>query len=565
MIYRKYKSSFILTTLLAFGLTVTQTSFASDYTGPAAVKRTQSAAVVVPTYIDSNSHNYNRDIYDMMKKMNFDGTVFIVNKLSTWSCVEIVGKTTQKDDPTILDAFSETLQTLEEIAGVTQKPGRSLINSRVAIDGTVVIQNFKPHRNNFLHVNTPRKAFLNIQEASSDLFILTINSVQYPVFPRPVARFNFMPQMFEPIRDLPEWVQEDPSKIIALCPQYPKKDHMTSAEFKREFDRHLITMAYIIAPQEGIQDVTDIYMKRAMLYEQFNFNTRLFDQAPNLKKVLPRIPFITHKFWLTNPDKPVELPSNYLKWAEHCAKVMPAEEGWVHNLWVQNKALLPETVLLLDGSNIVIKEIYKDAACTELNTDLLPKFKVRDLFESALAQKKFGMASDICRLVVLKKYGGIYNDTDYILAQSPYLLMHWYDSFFGVEPMSTFLCNAFMAARPNHPIIKESLRLIKRNLDNIDAPDYIATINPTNGWLTVAATGPVVTTLAFHFSAGQDDNRDVAFPPSVLYPGEIDGLYPQKDVKQFGQALPEESLGNHEWETSWAEDSKAGKKTGSKG
>lgn len=567
MITHKHSRNLFLAALLAVPLFVAPGSCSSEEEADVVASKKLTHSPRKVHFFDTNKHSYNRDLHDLMAKMHFSGKVFIVNNLKQWTAIEIdCDHPEAHKRPSILHILTHPLESLEELLGVDTKHDKNPQQANISVGGTMVIQDYVPYPGTMIRVTKPGKAFLNVVEARPDLFRLSIDPAQLPVYPRPVAAFDFTPRFFEPLTELPAWVMQDPSKIGCLHPQYCHHGQgHTATTFEKEFDSHLVTMAYVIAPQEGIAEVCDIYKKRATLSNLFTYNPLIYVPVELPRNRQPRIPLISHKFWLTNPAKPVEFPQQYLLWAQKSMDVMPLKDGWKHYLWVQNKALLPKTVKKLASERFVIMEIYKDAACTELNTDALPKFGIRKLFEDALSKNKFGMASDICRLAALKVHGGFYYDTDYIVAQNPYLMMYWYDSFFGIEPMSTFLCNAFMAARPNHPIIKKALKLIARNFDPAEAPDYILDTPLDDGYLTVAATGPVVTTLAFHFAAGENDNRDIAFPPSVLYPPKIEGVYPQKDVKHEGDPLPQESLGHHEWETSWAATSKAGKEFGSKG
>ncbi len=513
-------------------------------------------------------HSFETDIDDLMEKTHFQGTVFIVNNTKKKACIELVHDATvdgRKKRPWFVEViggfFDDIFSRSKNQKGPASSrsgmnPGMAWIPSKEM----TVIKDYSPNGNK-IKLITNKKCFLNLTSIAHDVTVLSIDDVQMLVYPRPAQTFNFVPTLFEPIAELPDWVRNNADKIIKLCPQYPPNDDMSSIDFRKEFDNHIITIAYLIGPQEGIKDVRELYEKRAELYNLYNFN--IFPrQLPALGA--PRIPLITHTIWLTNPAKPVEFPEeSYMKWALQSAELMPACEGWKHYLWVQNKKLLPKTAKKLKHTGLEIKEIYEDCCFDELKD--LPKFGTRKIFEKALSECRFGMASDIFRLEVLKRMGGIYKDTDYIFAQNPYLFMHMYDSFYGIEPMSTFLCNALMAAKPKHPITKAAIKLIKRNFDPREAPDYVLDIPEDDGYLTIASTGPIVTMLAFHTAAGLDGNHDIAFPPEVLYPAKIPGMYPQKEIVTEDDALTEHSVGRHLWQGAWVKKAPKDDRFGSNG
>jgi hypothetical protein len=72
--------------------------------------------------------------------------------------------------------------------------------------------------------------------------------------------------------------------------------------------------------------------------------------------------------------------------------------------------------------------------------------------------QKLGYSSKDCQ-----KIERIYKDTDYIVEQSCTVLNKVYDFYVGVEPMSAFIGNALIAAKPHHPILQYTLQMILRN------------------------------------------------------------------------------------------------------
>ncbi len=73
----------------------------------------------------------------------------------------------------------------------------------------------------------------------------------------------------------------------------------------------------------------------------------------------------------------------------------------------------------------------------------------------AYKERKFAFVSDVCRLYALKKYGGIYMDTDVeVIKNLDKFLVH--DFFCGFES-DKLVCTALIGAVKEHPLISELL------------------------------------------------------------------------------------------------------------
>ena len=95
---------------------------------------------------------------------------------------------------------------------------------------------------------------------------------------------------------------------------------------------------------------------------------------------------------------------------------------------------------------------------------LLPEYELRrwdetsfdvdssDFVREAYRAGKFAFVSDYVRLCALKEYGGIYLDTDIEVIRSFDPLLRGRGAVFGFESGKKVM-TAFMAARPEHPII----------------------------------------------------------------------------------------------------------------
>jgi glycosyl transferase-like sugar-binding protein len=308
-------------------------------------------------------------------------------------------------------------------------------------------------------------------------------------------------------------------------------------QFIQQFNGHLDYIDNIFAKEE-LTSLDEMNAKKQTLYDQNNFN-QIFKNDPNvLDHEEVKIPLITHKIWLTREDKPQDMPKYYIEWCKNSVKHMPVNTGWKHVIWVEDIAKHPAMVEAVKGTDIQVIDL------SYLKSPMLCK----DEFYKALRANKFGMASDILRYEILLQFGGVYLDTDYEVFHNLKDLNKMYDLYVAQEPMSSFLCNAFIAAKPNHPMIETCLHLIKRNEDHNQMPNYVRD-NTDAGFKTIVITGPAMFSLAFHLNAGIDDNTDIAFPPCYIYP--FHGDYPNnKIVKPYGP-IPNEAFGAHYWETAW--------------
>lgn len=123
----------------------------------------------------------------------------------------------------------------------------------------------------------------------------------------------------------------------------------------------------------------------------------------------------------------------------------------------------------------------------------------------------WGKASDILRISILNHFGGVYSDLNYVFNRDVTEEVHKYNFFTSTELSGDdYFDNYFFASSPNHPILKEALRLIENNLT---APaDYIAKAWSEEVSTTLSTADPIY--LAYYSQANQNGNKDVVYPPS---------------------------------------------------
>lgn len=341
------------------------------------------------------------------------------------------------------------------------------------------------------------------------------------------------------------FLKYDPSKAIPplLIPYGPQYlvDPPTNLEdkFIDQYDGHLRYFFNVQFVGEKIKP-DEYFFKLNNAYKLYSLDA-LKNKLSNISRDdNPKIPLRSHTIWLTSPDNPIEFPDEYIYWLKESINACPTSQGFKHWFWVSDKKKLPKTMNKFKEMDVEVHEVSE-----------LGHFTLKPHFEKELSNKRFGRSSDIFRIVVLKKFGGIYKDTDYRFHQSFAPLLHLYNFFSCREPMSSFIGNAVIAASPDHPVINEYLALLERNYGGISAPPYIQRIPEHDGFKTILMTGPGVLTTAVANALGKGGGVDIIFPHEILFPTPVDA-YPQLKVIKPDMAVPPSAMGVHYWETSWA-------------
>lgn len=213
----------------------------------------------------------------------------------------------------------------------------------------------------------------------------------------------------------------------------------------------------------------------------------------------PLIPKIIHQIWLGG-----ELPQRF---KHFCATWKEVHPDWEYKLWTDDD---------IEEFGLECIDVYK-------------------------ASKNYGMKSDILRCEVLKRYGGVYVDTDFGAIQrlDPFI---YANDFFAGMPDQKSICNAIIASAPNHPVINAML-------------DSIKTLkNP--GKDIFSETGPILLTKkVMKYLKETPKHRMCIYPCSFFFP------LPSRMHKDFwnGKVTPgqlnglikPESYAIHYWATSW--------------
>ncbi len=309
--------------------------------------------------------------------------------------------------------------------------------------------------------------------------------------------------------------------------------------FIKQYNSHLNYLFKVQFVQEKM-DKDGYFSKLNEIYER-NFFKKMDSSFYSEQAIsILKIPAIIHTIWFTSDEDPKEFPKRYLYWLEKSIEACPASHGFEHWFWVHDKSKVPATMEALSKMNVIVRE-----------TGELGNFPLRNLYNNEMKNCRFGRLSDIFRMVILNEFGGFYKDTDYRIHQSLLPLLQSYDFIAAREPMSSFVCNAFMGACPGHPVIQRIIKLIARNYDEELSPQYIKNINDVDGFKTILLTGPAVVVTGIAQAIDQPGYTDIVLPHPYFYPTPVDA-YPQKWPSKPNQMVPEMAYGVHYWETSWA-------------
>lgn len=382
--------------------------------------------------------------------------------------------------------------------------------------------------------------FINLEKESGK-YILCLSTKEIPYIP------SFIPVMeFKPV-----FLDSQPTNELSLAPFYPLYGVVESPinlkdSFKKQYNGHLKYLINCIFRNEDINPGT--YFETLNTLYKKNYLSSFFTGPYSIRQK-PKIPGFIHTIWLTHEENPIEFPDEFIKFTFDSLEACPSDQGFKHILWIYSKDKLPKTTARFAQTDIEVREISS-----------LGDFDLKIQFFEDFKNKKFGKASDILRIIVLEKLGGVYRDVDYRIHQSLRPLLDNYNFVAAREPMSSFICNAFIAASPHHPVITEYLSLMKRNYDPLRVKKYISNIPSIDCFGTILITGPGAFTVAVAKAIDSDKkNTNIIFSHGTLYPTPVNA-YPQIVVVKPDEPVPPEAFGVHYWKSTWTSESKYGSK-----
>lgn len=213
--------------------------------------------------------------------------------------------------------------------------------------------------------------------------------------------------------------------------------------------------------------------------------------------VEPRIPKIIHQIWLGSP-----FPEKYKAWRDSWLKNHP---DWQYILWTDRD---------VEKLNLINKEMYDKAS-------------------------NYGEKSDIARVEILYRLGGLYIDTDFECLKPFDALHHCCNFYAGVDEGPTAAFNGLIASIPKHPILKEYIENMRRATHEKDSTDEI-----------VHRTGPQYFTKILVKYLPLYNDHVILFPTTFFYPWPWFHRFDNKP-EQIQPWIRPETLAIHHWEVSW--------------
>ena len=208
----------------------------------------------------------------------------------------------------------------------------------------------------------------------------------------------------------------------------------------------------------------------------------------------PLIPKKIHQIWLGGP-----LPEKYKKFQQSWIENHP---DWEYKLWTDKD---------IEELNLINIKYYKNG-------------------------KNLGEKSDIARLEILYRFGGLYIDTDFECLRPFDILHHCCEFYAGCDAINTFVVyNGLIGSKPNHPILK-------RSIENIPTS--------THHRETMFKTGPHFLTGCILQELMSCDQPWIIFPTTYFYPWPCRHRNNNKR-EEIEKWIKPESFAIHHWYVSW--------------
>jgi hypothetical protein len=321
---------------------------------------------------------------------------------------------------------------------------------------------------------------------------------------------------------------------------------------EREASCQLFSGGYTSKPGECDSNSNKYHstmIQNILFNEGINPSTQLLEKFGNsaAKITLPAkqgIPHITHHIWVGHQDENGNFKQpNSVNKEVTLQTTDKFDSSWKHYFWTNNIKSVPAEII--NDRRFEIKIIDQE------------ELELKDKIDLLSQSKYFAVAaSDITRLAILNKFGGVYLDMDYKLTKSLNELADNYDYVSGNDQPKGYIGNAFIMAHANHSVIKGALDLIARNLDSSLAPEHILNPFVLFGWV-IMATGPGALTTAYFNNANQDGSKDLNFNSGIVFDfakaiDALEGKIPSITESNYGDYLSPESLGNDRFGGTWA-------------
>ncbi len=215
------------------------------------------------------------------------------------------------------------------------------------------------------------------------------------------------------------------------------------------------------------------------------------------KAEINKIPYLVHHVWLTHPQSPREIdPVDIANVLETKRIFENSNKKWAFVVWTNDKSLIPNSVLELERHGVEVKSMYS----------LREELRLFNRVEELIANKHWGMASDILRYSLVEHLGGVYADLNFEFKRTIEDEMYKFDYF------AQDFINNFFAAKPNHPIISNLLDKVESNLET--PPPYIASIDDSSLLFKTVYVSLLPFSLAYLEASNLEGNVDIVYPPT---------------------------------------------------
>ncbi len=303
--------------------------------------------------------------------------------------------------------------------------------------------------------------------------------------------------------------------IICVGITFKKYDRIEKYFIEREYYKvlqkaHLIKRCY-----QPLQDFDEIFAQENINYELADKEAteNSFNKLNNLSQNSAlKIPPITHHIYFSDNSK--QLNDFYLeKMKANYDRLNALSLEWQHFIWTNKPEIFSDEVKNMKGVKVALVD--------ELQDHILYETLIKSIANGVQSKSYYAEGSDLLRIMALEKFGGIYNDMDYEIYNAARLfeLIKNFDFIGGRETSQrkSFYGNSFFAAKSNHPILQEMIRL--RNIDNQQSPDYIMYPCYTNDMIYF--NGPPLLTIAYFKQNNIDGNNDVILPSRMIFNTEF--------------------------------------------
>ena len=223
----------------------------------------------------------------------------------------------------------------------------------------------------------------------------------------------------------------------------------------------------------------------------------------------------------------------------HFSKVIPSEKPRIpkviHHIWLGGK--VPDVFLRYIHSWKRHHPKWEHILWTDKDIGSFPLITGNKIYETT----NLGQRSDIFRLEILFRYGGLYVDTDFLCLKPHDILHHTCDFYVGL--LQTIALNSFIASKAGHPLIKNYL--LEINKINCFSKEYKQILHDT---------GPYLLNKMLHEFLKDTDEGIMVFPE--LYQYAFPSLYrfqfwESQNLNLVRRYLTPLAFSVHLWATSW--------------